>query len=290
MSTGPSGTAADLERLVALLAGGDVFVLTGAGASTDSGIPDYRDEHGAWKHRAPMQIREFTGSLAARRRYWARSLVGYGRLALARPNAAHHALAELERSGRLSLTVTQNVDGLHEAAGSREVLDLHGRIDRVVCLACRRTLPRLELQDELARRNPDWVERHADVTPDGDAELGAVDYAAFHVVDCQQCGGMLKPDVVFFGEGVPRAQVERAFAALARSRALLVVGSSLMVFSGFRFARHAAQMGLPIAIVNRGVTRADDLSGLRIRGNAGDVLAQALAELPSQAREFALSS
>jgi NAD-dependent SIR2 family protein deacetylase len=290
MNRAATGPSAELERLVALLAGGDVFVLTGAGASTDSGIPDYRDERGAWKHRAPMQIREFMGSLAARRRYWARSLVGYMRLARALPNAAHHALAELERRGRLSLTVTQNVDGLHEAAGSRDVLDLHGRIDRVICLGCRRTLPRLELQAALARENPDWSGRHADVTPDGDAELGAVDYSAFRVVDCAHCGGILKPDVVFFGEGVPRPQVERALAALERSRALLVVGSSLMVFSGFRFARHAAALGLPIAIVNRGVTRADELSGLRIAANAGEILASVLARLPAQDRELTLSS
>ena len=283
MSPAVIGPSSELEQLVALLAAGEVFVLTGAGASTDSGIPDYRDEHGAWKHRPPMQIREFTGTLAARRRYWARSLVGYARLARARPNAAHHALAELERHSRLSLTVTQNVDGLHAAAGSRDVLDLHGRIDRVVCLGCRRTLPRLELQAALERENPGWAERKADVTPDGDAELGAVDYSAFRVVDCAHCGGMLKPDVVFFGEGVPRAQVERAFAALERSRALLVVGSSLMVFSGFRFARHAAGLGLPIAIVNRGVTRADELSELRIAGNAGEVLARAVAGLALEA-------
>ncbi len=271
--------SAELEQLVALLAAGDVFVLTGAGASTDSGSPDYRDERGAWKHRAPMLFREFTATLAARRRYWARSLVGYTRLTRARPNAAHHALVELERRGGLSLTVTQNVDGLHEAAGSREVLDLHGRIDRVVCLGCRRAMPRAELQTALLRENPDWAERHADVTPDGDAELGAVDYSAFHIVDCAHCGGMLKPDVVFFGEGVPRSHVERAFGALERSRALLVVGSSLMVFSGFRFARRAAALGLPIAIVNRGVTRADELSGLRLRGNAGEILTSAIAGL-----------
>jgi NAD-dependent SIR2 family protein deacetylase len=279
MSVAAGGPSVEFERLVALLSAGEVFALTGAGASTDSGIPDYRDERGAWKHRAPMQIREFTGSLAARRRYWARSLVGYARLAQARPNAAHRALAELERRGCLSLTVTQNVDGLHTTAGSRDVLDLHGRIDRVICLGCRRTSPRVELQVALARENPDWTARHADITPDGDAELGNLDYAAFRVVDCEHCGGMLKPDVVFFGEGVPREHVERAFTALERSRALLVVGSSLMVFSGFRFARHAAKLGLPIAIVNRGVTRADELSGLRIAGNAGEILARALAAL-----------
>jgi NAD-dependent SIR2 family protein deacetylase len=269
----------DVERLAALLEDGDVFVLTGAGTSTDSGIPDYRDERGAWKHRAPIQFREFTGSVTARRRYWARSLVGYARLARARPNQAHLALAELERRGLLTLTVTQNVDGLHEAAGSLDVLDLHGRIDRVICLGCRRTSPRRELQVALARVNPAWAERPADLTPDGDAELGAVDYCEFRLVDCSHCGGMLKPDVVFFGEGVPREQVERAFSALERSRALLVVGSSLMVFSGFRFARHAARLGLPIAILNRGITRADELSRLRISDNAGEVLARVLGSL-----------
>ncbi len=265
------------------LAAGDLVVLTGAGVSTDSGIPDYRDEQGNWKQSPPMQLREFTGSERARQRYWARSMLGWQRMATAQPNRAHRALAEMERRGLLRLLVTQNVDGLHSAAGSQRVVDLHGRLDRVICLDCRRLSPRTELQERLLADNADFVRRLAVELagqspvprPDGDVDL-AVDYAAFRLASCTACGGVLKPDVVFFGENVPVERVATSMAALESARALLIVGSSLMVFSGYRFARAASRLGIPIAVVNRGKTRADELSVLRLSGNAGELLEQGL--------------
>jgi NAD-dependent SIR2 family protein deacetylase len=267
----PSDSAprAELERL---LREGGVFVLSGAGVSTDSGIPDYRDEHGAWKGQQPVQYRDFVGSEAMRKRYWARSMRGFPLMASARPNLAHRALEALERRGVLSLLVTQNVDGLHRRAGSERVIDLHGRLDQVSCLGCGAITSRAELQSELTLRNPEFANASATVKPDGDAELEAVNYDHFEVVSCAECGGMLKPDVVFFGENVPPARVIEAMSKLERSRALLIVGSSLMVFSGYRFARSAARLGIPIAIVNRGKTRADDVAALKISGNVGQIL------------------
>jgi NAD-dependent SIR2 family protein deacetylase len=264
-----------VSALAGLLAGGDVVVLTGAGVSTDSGIPAYRDEEGRWKQSAPMQFRDFTGTELARQRYWARSMVGWRRMAEARPNAAHAALAELERRGSLRLLITQNVDGLHSAAGSHNVVDLHGRLDRVICLDCRRLSARSELQARLVDDNPDFVGQSFVVRADGDVELD-VDYTRFRIAPCAECGGVLKPDVVFFGENVPAPRVQGAMAALEGARALVVVGSSLMVFSGFRFARAAARLGVPIAVVNRGKTRADELSSLRVDGNVGETLEGAL--------------
>jgi NAD-dependent SIR2 family protein deacetylase len=265
--------------LAELLAAGDVVVLTGAGVSTDSGIPDYRDEDGQWKQSPPMQLREFTSSEHARQRYWARSLVGWERMAAARPNRAHTALAEMERRGYLRLLITQNVDGLHSAAGSQRVVDLHGRLDRVICLGCRRLSPRSELQARLVADNAYFVAelagRSVPQRADGDVDL-AVDYGVFRLVSCAACGGVLKPDVVFFGENVPPERVQTAMAALEGARALVIAGSSLMVFSGYRFARAASRLGVPIIVVNRGKTRADDLSTLRLAGNAGELLEQGL--------------
>jgi NAD-dependent SIR2 family protein deacetylase len=266
-----SGELLELERK---LAEGEVFVLSGAGVSTGSGIPDYRDEHGAWKGREPMQYRDFVGSEANRRRYWARSMAGFPLMSNAQPNAAHHALSALERRGALSLLVTQNVDGLHRSAGSKRVIDLHGRIDQVRCLGCGAITSRAALQSELVSRNPGRVGAAATFKPDGDAELELATYEDFEIVACGSCGGMLKPDVVFFGENVPSQRVLEAMAALERSRLLLIVGSSLMVFSGYRFARAAARLGIPIAIVNRGKTRADDVAALKISGDIADVLGQ----------------
>lgn len=270
--------AEPVRRLAELLHGGDVLVLTGAGVSTDSGIPDYRDERGEWKRRKPIELREFLATESARRRYWARSFLGFEQLLQARPNRAHHALAALERAGRMPLLVTQNVDGLHQAAGSREVIDLHGRIDSVVCLACRATLSRHALQEQFRDLNPSWAARPAVIAPDGDADPGELDYESFRIVACE-CGGVLKPDVVFFGENVPKARVDRAMDALSRARALVVVGSSLMVFSGFRFARAAARQGTPVVVVNRGATRADELCAFKVEGNAGEVLGEIAAGL-----------
>lgn len=240
-----------------------LFVLTGAGISTDSGIPDYRDADGGWKRTQPVTLQAFMGEAATRRRYWARSLLGWPRFLAARPNAAHHALAALEQRGSVELLLTQNVDRLHQAAGSRRVVDLHGRLDQVRCMGCERRLPRQDFQAGLQARNPGWSQLAAGTAPDGDADLENADFDAFDVPACAHCGGVLKPDVVFFGENVPRARVEAASAALHQADAMLVVGSSLMVWSGFRFARMAAQAGLPIAALNLGRTRADELLALK---------------------------
>jgi NAD-dependent SIR2 family protein deacetylase len=266
--------SAAIAELGQRLASGNVFVLSGAGTSTDSGIPDYRDEHGAWKGQQPVQYRDFVGSEATRKRYWARSMRGFPLMANAAPNSAHHALCALERRGALSLLVTQNVDGLHRRAGSERLIDLHGRLDRVKCLGCGAITLRAELQSELVLRNSEFASVPAIVKPDGDAELEAVSYDDFEVVPCSACGGLLKPDVVFFGENVPSERVLEAMSALEASRLLLVVGSSLMVFSGYRFARAAARLGVPIAVLNRGKTRADDLATLKISDDIGRVLSE----------------
>jgi NAD-dependent SIR2 family protein deacetylase len=243
-----------------------LVVLTGAGCSTDSGIPAYRDEDGSWRQRRPVQYQDFVSDPAWRRRYWARSLRGYPLMAGARPNAVHGWLGALERAGRLELLVTQNVDGLHQRAGSGDVIDLHGSIHRVVCLGCGAVSERARMQARLLAANPGFsAEAPAEPRPDGDAELDDGALESFEVPACERCGGVLKPDVVFFGESVPRERVERTFAALERADALLVMGSSLMVFSGFRFCRQAARIGRPMASVTRGRTRADDLLDLRLR-------------------------
>ena len=249
-----------------------LFVLTGAGISTASGIPDYRDLDGGWKRRPPVTYQAFVNDAATRARYWARSLIGWRRFGSARPNAAHETLARLEADGRIAVLLTQNVDGLHQAAGSRNVIDLHGRLDEVRCLGCERRIPREVFQRELELRNPTWRELDALAAPDGDADLDGMDFTTFDVPVCAICGGLLKPDVVFFGENVPRERVERAFEHLVSADAMLVVGSSLMVYSGFRFARAAAQAGKPIVAINRGRTRADDLFTLKIEGDCAEVL------------------
>lgn len=254
-----------------------LFVLTGAGCSTDSGIPDYRDSEGAWKRPPPMTLQAFLGDAHARQRYWARSLIGWRTIGLARPGPAHHALVRLEAAGRVGQLLTQNVDGLHAAAGSRSVIDLHGRVDTVRCLQCEARSPRMQLQAELLRRNPGWASLEAHAAPDGDADLEARDFSSFDIPGCALCGGLLKPDVVFFGENVPRDRVDAALDALHACDAVLVAGSSLMVYSGFRFAQAAAAAGKPIAAVNLGRTRADPLLQLKIEQPVGQVLA-ALAD------------
>jgi NAD-dependent SIR2 family protein deacetylase len=250
-----------------------IFVLTGAGCSTDSGIPDYRDSTGQWKRKPPVTWQAFSGDEQTRSRYWARSMIGWRAFRQAEPNSVHVALTTLERSGRLSLLVTQNVDGLHQRAGHQSVVDLHGRLDTVICLACGSRTQRQRHQRRLEELNPDWLKHSAATAPDGDADLDAVDFSNFQIPDCQRCGGMLKPDVVFFGETVPRNRVELAMAALHRSDAMLVLGSSLMVYSGFRFARTAADRGIPIAAVNLGTTRADPLLSLKINAPCSEGLA-----------------
>ncbi|PPQ37039.1 NAD-dependent protein deacetylase, SIR2 family [Rhodoblastus acidophilus] len=258
-------------KLRAFIASRNLFVLTGAGCSTGSGIPDYRDGDGAWKRPQPMNLATFMGSEAARQRYWARSMIGWPKLAAARPNDAHRALAALEAQGRISLLVTQNVDGLHQAAGSGNVVDLHGRIDALRCMDCGAKSAREKFQTELARLNPDFAARTADRAPDGDADLEA-DFSSFAVPPCPACGGVQKPDVVFFGECAPGERVEAAYAAVRAADAVLVVGSSLMVRSGLRFVEEAARLGKPCAAINLGRTRADDLLSLKVEADCAEAL------------------
>ena len=249
-----------------------LLALTGAGCSTQAGIPDYRDANGDWKRSAPMRFQLFVADELARKRYWARSMIGWRTMSRAQPAAAHHALARLESAGHILLLVTQNVDGLHNVAGSANVVDLHGRIDTVCCLGCGIRSPRLALQEELSRRNPHWATLDARSAPDGDADLDDLDFAKFDLPACPDCGGMLKPDVVFFGESVPRERVAAVRAALAGADALLVVGSSLMVYSGYRFVEDAVAAGTPIAMVNIGRTRADAVLTLKVEHEVGAAL------------------
>jgi NAD-dependent SIR2 family protein deacetylase len=248
-------------------------VLTGAGISTASGIPDYRDATGAWKRPAPVQFQDFMGSEATRQRYWARSLIGWPVFSQARPNTAHQALAQLEQAGHVHQLITQNVDGLHQRAGSQQVVDLHGRLDQVVCMQCRTLSPRADYQRALLAANDHWQHRHASAAPDGDADLSGVDFSAFAVPPCPLCGGILKPDVVFYGENVPRERVNGALQRLADSDALLVVGSSLMVMSGLRFVHAARERGMPVAAINLGTTRADALFTLKLAQACAPALA-----------------
>lgn len=249
-----------------------LFVLTGAGISTDSGIPDYRDGQGAWKRSPPMTLQLFMSGEPARARYWARGMIGWRHFDAVQPNVAHRALAALEKQGRIELLLTQNVDGLHEAAGSLNVVDLHGRLDRVRCMQCGDITRRDAMQGRLEQANPAWLELSATIAPDGDADLDGVDFSRFTVPPCTVCGGILKPDVVFFGENVPRSRVDTAWAHLGRADAMLVVGSSLMVYSGYRFVLEASRKGLPIASVNLGVTRADPLITLKVPLPVADAL------------------
>ncbi len=249
-----------------------IFVLTGAGCSTDAGIPDYRDRDGRWKRPQPVTWQSFIEFAATRRRYWARSLVGWPAVGRARPTLTHRALAALERAGKLSGLVTQNVDRLHQHAGHVDVVDLHGRLDRVICLSCRHDMARSDWQQQLLAANPNWSVHSAAFAPDGDADLADADYEAFTVPACPRCGGIVKPDVVFFGENVPRDRVARSQRWLDEADAMLVVGSSLMVYSGFRFAQAAARRDMPLAALNLGHTRADDLLTLKLDAPCADTL------------------
>jgi NAD-dependent SIR2 family protein deacetylase len=254
-------------------------VLTGAGCSTDSGIPDYRDQAGQWKRKPPVQQRDFVGQHAVRQRYWARSMLGWRHFSKAQPNDAHQALARLEAAGHLHHLITQNVDGLHQRAGSRAVTDLHGRLDEVECLACGARSPRTEMQQTLEERNPEWSALSAEHAPDGDADLKAVDFSDFDVPACDACGGMLKPAVVFFGDSIPAACTQQALHQVRCADAVLVVGSSLMVWSGFRLVREAAERGIAVAALNLGLTRADGLLHLKLTAPCGDTLRDAAAAL-----------
>tara|TARA_R110002073_G_scaffold11364_11_gene51972 strand:+ start:5834 stop:6709 length:876 start_codon:yes stop_codon:yes gene_type:complete len=256
-----------------------LVVLTGAGISEASGIPTYRDQHGAWQHSNPIQQQAFLRDVLARRRYWARSRYGWPVIRDASPNPAHHALAQLEARGHIELLITQNVDRLHQRAGSRNVLDLHGRIDRVHCLTCGAKHCRDSVQELLDSDN-EWPHiAEPGARPDGDMELADSLPHQLVLPICPLCGGDLKPDVVFFGGTVPTARVNNCLAALDRAHGLLVIGSSLMVFSGFRFCRHASRRGLPVAIVNPGITRADALAQLKLSSLAAPLLTGALGRL-----------
>ncbi len=268
----PSLRSASVPDLARFLEGRRTLVLTGAGCSTESGIPDYRGPEGTLRHREPMRFGEFMGSEAARRRYWSRSMVGWPTFSAARPNAAHRALAELEELGLAGGVVTQNVDGLHQRAGARAVVELHGTLARVRCMGCGAVEARARMQERLEESNPGFRERPATRTPDGDAELPAGAEEGFVVPSCQVCGGVLKPDVVFFGESVPRERVRRCWALYEEADALLVVGSSLAVFSGRRFVLRAEKEGRPVAIVNLGATRADATAAVKVEGRVGRVL------------------
>jgi NAD-dependent SIR2 family protein deacetylase len=268
--TATAGPSYDAKAAIALLRARRFVALTGAGVSTDSGIPDYRGPNSP--KRLPMTYQEFVSGPEAQQRYWARSHLGWSRMHRARPNPGHHALARLEVQGRLEHLITQNVDGLHEDAGSRRVCALHGRIADVVCLACRRRFSRRSLHDRLTALNPDFDERHGavEIRPDGDVEIS--DTQDFHVPCCEECGGVLKPDVVFFGENVPKDRVQRCYEAVERTEALLVAGSSLAVLSGLRFVRHAHKLGIPVVIVNRGPTRGDELATYKLDLGCSEVL------------------
>jgi NAD-dependent SIR2 family protein deacetylase len=271
---------AESPELVALLAGRRVAVLTGAGLSTDSGIPDYRGPDSPPSN--PMTIRQFTSDPVFRQRYWARNHVGWRHMDDTLPNAGHRAVATLEQDGVVSGVITQNVDLLHTKAGSRNVINLHGTYAQMVCLDCGETMSRAALADQLDALNPGFIERvqaigGLAVAPDADAVVA--DTASFRYVDCPSCGGMLKPDIVYFGETVAKDVVQQSFSLVEAADALLVAGSSLTVFSGYRFVRHAAALGMPIAIVNRGATRGDDLATVKVEGGCSELLTLLAEEL-----------
>ncbi|MEU7804583.1 NAD-dependent protein deacetylase [Micromonospora arborensis] len=273
-----------LDVLTSLLAGGGVVVLSGAGLSTESGIPDYRGPSGVARRHTPMTFQAFTRDPLARRRYWARSHLGWRLIAGAAPNAGHRAVAGLQHAGLVDTVITQNVDGLHGAAGSTSVIELHGRLDEVTCLDCGNLTSREELDRRLREANPDFVAQVAAVNPDGDVDLPDEQVGAFRPVDCGICGtGMLKPDVVFFGETVPPQRVQRCFAAVEQARSLLVLGSSLTVMSGRRFVIRAAKLGIPVAIVNQGLTRGDGHATVCVDAPLGALLPELAARVVGDA-------
>lgn len=267
-----------LHALADLVGDGDVVVLSGAGLSTESGIPDYRGPSSAGRRAQPMTYQTFIGSVDARRRYWARSHLGWRHITGARPNDGHRAVAELQHRGIVVGIITQNVDGLHTEAGSHDVLELHGNLARVVCLDCGVRTTRAALDARLRAVNRSWDAQVRAINPDGDVLVDDDTVATFRVVDCDTCGGMLKPDVVFFGENVPKPRVDAAYGLVERAGSLVVLGSSLTVMSGLRFVRHAAKLGVPVAIVNQGETRGDPLATLRVDAPLGVALSS-LVEL-----------
>ena len=267
--------------LLDVVSAGNALVLSGAGLSTESGIPDYRGSTGLARRATPMTYQTFTGSAAARRRYWARSQLGWRHIGRAVPNRGHHAVAELGRRGLLAGIITQNVDGLHQAAGAAEVTELHGSLHRVICLSCGQRTPRTDLHDRLEAANPGWASRVSAtrINPDGDAVLPDEAIESFQVVGCRACAGVLKPDVVFFGENVPRLRVQACYVMVEQASSLVVLGSSLTVMSGLRYVRHAAKLPVPVVIVNQGVTRGDAYASATLDAPLGQALTELVAAL-----------
>jgi NAD-dependent SIR2 family protein deacetylase len=275
--------------LMDMVADGGVVILSGAGLSTESGIPDYRGPSGRARRAEPMTYQAFVGGQAARQRYWARSHLGWRHVARAAPNAGHRAVAELERRRLVSGIITQNVDGLHQVGGARQVIELHGSLDRVLCLSCGQRTSRTELDERLRTANPGWAADITMINPDGDAVLGDGAVGRFRVVDCLRCGGLLKPDVVFFGENVPRPRVDECYALVERAATLVVLGSSLTVMSGYRFVRQAARLGIPVVIVNQGATRGDAHAVARLDAPLGPTLTTLVEQLGPVALERTLT-
>ena len=273
-------TTGSFGMLLDVVTAGNVLVLSGAGLSTESGIPDYRGPTGLARQATPMTYQTFTASAAARRRYWARSHLGWRHIAQAAPNRGHHAVAELGRRGLLAGIITQNVDGLHQAAGASEVTELHGSLHRVICLSCGQRTARTDLHRRLEAANPGWdAGSTALINPDGDAVLADAATESFQVVDCLACHGVLKPDVVFFGENVPRPRAEACYAMVERASSLVVLGSSLTVMSGLRYVRHAAKVPVPVVIVNQGPTRGDPYAAATLDAPLGQVLTALVAAI-----------
>ncbi len=282
-----SVNATDLARIVA---DRRVCVLTGAGISTDSGIPDYRGPNGSLTRRSPIKYQDFLRSADHRRRYWARSCLGWPFMRERQPNVSHHIVANLQARGVFGPLITQNVDGLHHAAGSDPIIELHGSLDTTVCMDCDNRVARAEIQDEMLRRNPGWLDQAIAVAPDGDAELDERFIERFHVPTCRRCSGPIKPDVVLFGESVPRDRVARAFGWVDQAEVLLVLGSSLTVYSGYRFAEHASRTGKTVALVNIGSNRADRIASVKVDAPLADVLIDLSTTLgldPDETRETA---
>ncbi len=273
MAVGASDLTASLSPVVDLLRSHSTCILTGAGISTESGIPDYRGPERAGRPATPITLKDFLSSEEARRRYWARSAIGWPWMERKEPNVGHGVVAALERSGIGLGLITQNVDGLHRGAGSRAVVELHGALRTVICLDCTKTESRYSLQERILVQNPGWMHHAGEVAPDGDVHLDGSITNSFRVPACLHCGGTIKPDVVFFGESVPAPRVERAFSLLAQAETLLVLGSSLTVYSGYRFVVAAVKQSMPVMIVNDGPTRADAQATVKVEARLGDALA-----------------
>ncbi len=274
----------DLQHLQDFLADKrNLVVLSGAGISVGSGIPTYRDKAGNWKRSNPIQHQDFMSRKSARQRYWLRSYSGWPAVASAVPSPSHHVIAELERRKIVKMVVTQNVDRLHQHAGSRNVIDLHGRLDEVICMCCQKVIPRHALQSKLTLLNPSFSQQ-GEIAPDGDADVAEDSVPGVAVPPCENCGGILKPNVVFFGDNVNKSIVQRVYDGIDDSDGMLIVGTSLKVFSGYRFCRYAAQQRKPIASINPGLSRGDELIQTIVRGDSDDVLTPILKNVISSVR------